>query len=273
MRKARLSRRMLVSILALGAILAPILPGFLPVTPALAAGTCNSFLDNYFAGWVDYTDAGWGSSAYIVTHTPAFCTGTDPDPSNNITSAWSMIVDSKLNNYAQSGWLMAHSDSTPTIFSEYKYTGCPNGFCRSLSFQTTGGQTIQYWQSFETFRNREMWMGYSSYILDYPPYDPTDSNSGANYWPGPWYHEYFGETKNYQNDMPGTSTNPTSFTFIGYQPTVNTTGARPPAYYGITTHYGSSDKKSGTSQWCVVRTSGTSFNLYTASSCPAGTPN
>jgi hypothetical protein len=109
--------------------------------------------------------------------------------------------------------------------------------------------------------------------LHFTPYDPTDQNSGANYWPGPWQHQYKGETKNYANDMPGTSSNPTSFTEVEYLTTINTTGAEPPGFTGITAH---TARSGNIERWCVVKGSVTSFYLYTVGigeSCPTGTPN
>ena len=37
-------------------------------------------------------------------------------------------------------------------------------------------------------------LGYGTTLLDKTRYDPTNSNNGANYWPGPRGHEYLGET-------------------------------------------------------------------------------
>jgi len=275
MGKARLRRWMLASAVALSLALVPRVPGLPAAIPAFAAGACasNTTTQHYFSGWLDTTNAGWGSSAWITTHTPVFCTGTDPLGSNDFITAWSMIADSNSigGNYAQSGWTISRGQTTPQIFSEYTYTSCPFGFCDVFGPNTTGGQNFQYWQDFDTCCNvRSIDMGYGSTLLDFTAYDPTNSNNGANSWPGPWQHQDYAETLNTANDMPGTATNPTSFTSVAYLTTINTSGAYPPGFTGITAHSASSDK---ISQWCVVAKSGTAFDLYTAGSCPTGTPS
>ncbi len=269
MGKARLRRWILAGTAALSLVLVPWVPGLHAAIPAFAAGTCASSAGDYFSGWQDSNNAGWGSSAWIATHTPAFCTGTDPSGSNDFITVWSMVTDNTASNYAQSGWTISPGQSTPQIFSEYTYTSCPGGFCDVFGPNTTGGQNFQYWQDFDTCCNvRSIDMGYSNTLLDFTRYDPTDSNNGTNHWPGPWQHQYYGETLNNANDMPGTSANPTPFTSVAYLTNINTSGAYPPGFTSITAHSASSAK----STWCVVATSGTAFNLYTGS-CPSGTPN
>ena len=69
-----------------------------------------------------------------------------------------------------------------------------------------------------------------------------DSNNNPNYWPVPWGHQYYGESMNFAKDMSGTSTNPTSLTSVVYETTVNSIGAIPPDFVGITAHTPGSDK-------------------------------
>jgi hypothetical protein len=229
---------------------------------ALAANTCQGAIMQ-FDGWTDSANQGWGTSANITTRVPAFCTTTDA--SNDFIYAWSMIEDTNGNNYAQIGYRINHGSGTTYIWSEYKYSSCGGGFCDSTGPATSNGQNYQYYEDFDTYIYYDIDMGYGGTLLDATAYDPSCTCVGANYWPGPWKHQFFGENYNAGDDVPGLSTSHATFSSLGWEQNPNSSGARPPTFSLITSH--STPPDYSQNYYCTQQNSASSFDMWTASSC------
>jgi hypothetical protein len=105
-----------------------------------------------------------------------------------------------------------------------------------------------------------MWV--DGYLIQFTNYNPTNSSqTNGNWWVGPWGTQFYGETHDYGDDMPGASSAKASFTSVSYQPNPSPTGASQPEYSSVTTHVGTGPCFNG---YHLEDVTPTAFNIWTA---------
>lgn len=237
---------------------------------AWAASSCSTSSYRNFDGVFDSQDYGYGSSAYILNDTPAFCTNPPNNPlSVDHITAWSMITNNTASEYAQTGWIIHLGESQPEIFSEYSTNNnayCGNSFCDVYGPQLSNGQFYQYWEVYDNSWGplyNGIYMGYGSTTLNFTPYDPTQT--GVDHWNGPWLHQYFGENLNDGDNVPGRTGNEVAFSSVSWVPNPDSNRARPPATSLIAGHTGYHTQD----YYCENATAAYQFTIWTDGYCPS----
>ncbi|HZT95352.1 MAG TPA: hypothetical protein VFB34_00810, partial [Chloroflexota bacterium] len=218
---ARIARVGLAAVIGAGSLLAALLGGAWSAPTALAYSACQSSTASLWDGTNGLGLSTWGASAWINTRNAGFCTGNDPAGNKDTISAWSMVTDRQVANYAQAGYMRYRDQSNYHLFAEYTDTNCPSGYCHVDSPTLTyPSDNTQYWEVYSTDSDKiEMWASNSAIgnlRITWTGYDPTVS--GSNHWDGPWNEQYNGETHNAGSDVPGSLDYKTSFTSVAYFP-------------------------------------------------------
>jgi len=276
MKRGTLIRFLIALVVAGGSA---IWPGVGPVKfPEIASANsaCSTSSGHYYDGYGDFYDT-WGASAWIVTRSFNFCTEppTNPLGDKDFISAWSMVVTSDLNHFAQVGYgRYKKSTDTTHVFAEYTYSGCSNGKCKvDYPVQTYGGDNIKYWNAYHNVSSPhpriEMWAGdcqsQTCYDIAGTPYDPANTNSGTDYWPSPWYEQYSGETKNTGDDVPGSVGYKASFTSVAYLPNPWKSSTYPT--FQNVADYPYKNTEPTEPYYCFQPAGDSAFNIWTAGTC------
>jgi hypothetical protein len=277
---------------AVGVVLlpnAPLGPLQLSTDEVFAANPCGtgsiSHKDQY-DGWVDgydyytYADEGWGSSASITTRIPAFC-NTSGDASIDSIEAFSMVYSTtspNLDHYAQIGYRLFLDGTTAYYWAEWTYSGCageygtssndPN-YCDVFGSATSDGAVNQYYEDYDTSCCYGYYyedMGYNGTIFATTEYDPANSASGTDHWPGPWGHYYAGEAHNQGDEIPGRSPSHAVFSSVAYESSPNSSGAAPPSFSSITWQLNRVHNDTY-NDYCYHNDSATKFEIWFASPC------
>lgn len=175
------------------------------VSPALASQTCSGYQSNYFDGFDTRTITTYGAYAYISTKVGALCTGSGQGAS----AAWTMVggnYNSSTDGYAQSGYAAITGHSTARYFSQWVQT------LSGVPVTVWGGSasgSVLYLTTYDFGAGRlKMYVG--STVYDTTNFDP------ALVWSAPWDSQYFGETWEPQDDMPGVAATHAQLTNIRY---------------------------------------------------------
>jgi len=171
-------------------------------------GTKSNYFDGYYRAYGQ--GSAEGANAQIVNRYGAVC---DTDTSgNNFVATWAMIANNGGGGWVQSGYIRWY-DHTTVFFSQISKTGDPNFGQFDTKFGTSSlayGDTNHYY---------EKWV--SSCSCDHSNIDSTTWLSTTfnpfNAWFLPFSPQFSGEAAYKQNDMPGNSSTPTSFTDLHYQ--------------------------------------------------------
>jgi hypothetical protein len=174
----------------------------LPAMPAAATASCSG-AGNWFDG--AYKS---GTSLYAVDSTiskpniPGLCGSTHSD-----VSVWSMIASGSNANtlgYAQSGYGRTHGESNVYYFAEYHHPYASGDVFKEGGVAAGG---VEYDEYYDFSGGRiHMTVGSSTFLTT--DYDPI------LYWSAPWQAQWFGETHDRGDDMPGTSSNPAYFSSL-----------------------------------------------------------
>lgn len=182
--------------LAAAAVLVIGIAALQAASTAEATTTCGSA-----GGWFDGAYK-TGESLYSVSATlsnpniPGLC-----GSSNSDVSLWPMIASGTNANvlgYAQSGYGRHSGESNTYYFAEYHHPNATGDVFKEGGVAASG---VNYneWYDF-TGGHINMMVGSTTYLIT--DYDPI------LYWGSPWQAQWFAETHQYGDDVPGTATNP-----------------------------------------------------------------
>jgi hypothetical protein len=193
------------------ATLLPIICFFAPipmtssfVSPALAATTCVH-LDNSHHQFVgtQYTVQNRAVSTALDSNPGAICTTTD---NQAWVSAWAMDTGG---GWAQSGIWHSYANGILTYFSSYcEYSS--SGPCHNVFGTTALSANHTYSEIYNSST------GHIDEEIDSTVIDSTDFNP-VGVWTDPWTAEWYAETNDSGNDIPGTATVQELFAGIAYK--------------------------------------------------------
>lgn len=186
-------------LVALAAVLVPVaLTG-----PANAATVCVDVGPaNQFDGYRSTTSVS-GVTGSIVDRDAALCTPGDP---TSAFSAWVMLGGGGADQYAQVGYARGAGMTAPVVFTEYNDgTGLAPGWTRSLFTGWVSGSTKTY-SVIYNYSTAKIGMYANGQLLSTTPW------CADCVWTPGWTAQFFGETIDRGDDVPGTSSVKTSFT-------------------------------------------------------------
>jgi hypothetical protein len=190
----------------------------LPANPAAAASSCttSALMHNFDGARArDATNVN-GAYAYISYEPVAICGDIAAADSTTGSLDWVMVNNPNGNNqYAQAGYYRDQHLTAPALFAEYNDGGCSDTSCNTTSahwtrklFTTTF--TVHGLNKFATglsYGGNAMNMLVNDQIILTTPWDPHTA------WTVPtgWEAQFFGETWDVGDDMPGTVAYPAKF--------------------------------------------------------------
>lgn len=194
----RLSQSNLVtSLVALIVMLAVTALPSRAVKAATECGGTNTVHDGLYRFGTGVRDA----KANIPTRAIYFCTGGS-GYSHSDVSAWSMVTGDGSLEWAQIGYGKHRYDSATTYFAEVSTANYPEDYWRQGGNEASGTSNFRVVYNETTDRMRM----YRNDILFYE----TTWNPFTK-WGTSWGHQWMGETHVNGDDMPGTSSNRTTF--------------------------------------------------------------
>lgn len=163
-----------------------------------------------------------GVRAYILSELPALCSGAQP--AGNFVASWSMMTGNSVvytdYGYAQSGYQYYPDQgdgAENTVFAQWNtcYPGCA-----PISNFTNTNDPVGYSWQFWTYENSSRYLVMGVHrgsgdvvLLSSDPYTVGSKSdgcgdSGIGPWCSPYGEQYFAESLDRGNDMPGTPTTP-----------------------------------------------------------------
>lgn len=190
--------------------------------PATAAYACST-RSNYLAGATSaFNSTVFGARARIEYNNPDLCGNDSTGPSFSV--AWSMVTAGSATSSSPSrdGWAQAgfgqfgsgagFGDSGLHVFSQYTLKCKNTGTCGSTNpYITTFGGTVStthYYENYVRASDGRIRMGVDGTVLDVTNYDPSGD------WDPDYAGQFAGETGHAASDVPGTSSDPTSFDYV-----------------------------------------------------------
>lgn len=210
------------SVLAVGGAALAAAAGVSTSPPAGATTSCADSTDiSRFAGAESPVGPIIGASAGIEYQYPYLCTETPGSTSG--VSVWAMIYGGfgDTDGYAQAGYLRSPG-GYQHFFSQYNrcYPACGGGGTVISPSSPTQPHNYKVLYDSNVHRIRMYW---NANLLDTTSWDPYAVWSGAN------QAQYFGETHDRGDDVPGTSANVLQFTNASVQDAFTGTNVAPAA--------------------------------------------
>jgi hypothetical protein len=172
--------------------------------PTFASQACGN-RSNYFDGFDTRDFTLYGAYGNINTRAGALCSG-----GTGASAAWTMVADNYFSGgggYAQSGYASQTGNVTARYFSQYRK------FSSNTPTTVWGGNasgTNLFITNYH-FDTGHLYMYVNNTVLDHTAFDPA-----AGVWVGPWDGQYFGETWNPGDDMPGIAGTHVTFSTLRY---------------------------------------------------------
>jgi hypothetical protein len=193
-----------------------------------------------------------------------------------------MVTDSGYAKYAQAGYIKYSNTSCCAPFGEYwDSVNCPNSFCnKELLILDYASNNYQYYEAYNS-SNHAIGMflyqpGVGVTLIGYTDYDPANPSQTHPelYWGQHWKAQYNGESHNWQDDVPGTSSAKASFTSDAYETgSQQWNGIGNPSYTNQNdnpTPSSSTDRSGhsvGPTYYCGGIANSNAFNIWTSGTC------